>query len=45
VAPQHVPVPGTVMVPLHGGGNGQDSAYAALDGKKLDKLVNPPPCH
>ena len=33
------------MVPLHGGGNGHDSAYAALDGKKLDTLVNPPPCH
>ncbi len=45
VGAQHVPVPGTVMVPLHGGGHGQDSAYAALDGKKLDTLVNPKPCH
>ena len=42
---QHIPVPGTVVVPLHGNGNGQDSAYASLDGKKLDPLVNPPPCH
>jgi hypothetical protein len=32
------------MVPLHGNGNGQDSAYAALGGKKLDALVNPKPC-
>ena len=45
VGAQHVPMPGTVMVPLHGNGNGQDSAYAALDGKKLDALVNPKPCH
>ena len=45
VGVQKVPVPGTVLIPLHGNGNGQDSAYAALDGKKLDKLVNPPPCH
>ncbi len=45
VEPRHVSVPGTVMVPLHGNGNGQDSAYAALDGKKLDGLVNPKPCH
>ncbi len=42
---QHVPVPGQVLVPLHGNGNGRDSAYAALDGKKLDHLVNPPACH
>jgi hypothetical protein len=42
---QRVPVPGQVLVPLHGNGNGRDSAYAALDGKKLDHLVNPPPCH
>ena len=45
VAPQHVPVPGTVMVPLHGNGNGRDSAYVALDGKKLDRLINPQACH
>jgi hypothetical protein len=44
VGAQHVPVPGTVMVPLHGNGNGRDSAYATLDGKKLDALVNPKPC-
>ena len=46
---QHIPVPGTVMVPLSGNGQGQgagrNSAYVALDGKKLDALVNPPPCH
>ncbi len=42
---QHVPMPAQVLVPLHGNGNGKDSAYAALDGKKLDRLVNPPPCH
>jgi hypothetical protein len=45
VESRRVPVPGTVMVPLHGNGNGQDSAYVALDGKKLDALVNPKPCH
>jgi len=45
VGAQHVPVPGTVMVPLHGNGNGRDSAYVALDGKKLDRLLNPPACH
>lgn len=49
VAAQHVPVPGTVMVPLPGNaqgtGAGRNSAYVALDGKKLDALVNPPPCH
>lgn len=45
VGAQHIPVPGTVMVPLHGNANGSNSAYAALDGRKLDKLVNPPPCH
>lgn len=45
VAPQHIPVPAQVLVPLHGNGNGRDSAYAAIDGKKLAPLVNPPPCH
>ena len=45
VAAQKVPVPGQVLVPLKGNGNGKDSAYAALDGKKLDPLINPPPCH
>ena len=45
----HVPVPGSVMVPLPGNargrGAGRSSAYAELDGKKLDALVNPAPCH
>ena len=45
VGSPHVPVPGTVLVPLHGNGKGKDSAYAALDGKKLDALANPKPCH
>lgn len=40
-----VPVPGQVLIPLHGNGHRRDSAYAALDGRKLDPLVNPPPCH
>ena len=44
VGSPHVPVPGTVMVPLQGNGNRRDSAYAALDGKKLDALVNHKPC-
>jgi hypothetical protein len=42
---RRVPVPGTVMVPLHGNSNGRDSAYVALDGKMLDGLVNPKRCH
>ena len=45
VGGEAVPVPGSILVPLKGNGNGRDSAYAALDGKKLDPLVNPPPCH
>ncbi len=47
IGAQPVPVPGTVMVPLPGNarGRGRNSAYAALDGRKLDPLVNPPPCH
>jgi hypothetical protein len=45
VGAQHIPVPGAVMVPLHGNRNRRDSAYAAIDGRKLDALVNPPSCH
>ena len=44
VGAPRVPVPGRVLVPLHGNRSGKDSAYAALDGKKLDALVNPKPC-
>ena len=44
-----VPVPDAVMVPLPGNargrGAGRNSAYAAIDGKRLAPLVNPPPCH
>jgi hypothetical protein len=44
-----VPVPGKIMVPLPGNargrGAGRNSAYAGLDGKKVDALVNPTPCH
>lgn len=46
-----VPVPGQILVPLpRQGGRGRaggrgDSAYAALDGRAVDPLVNPPtPC-
>lgn len=46
---QPIPVPDAVMVPLPGNargrGAGRNSAYAAIDGKKLDRLVNPSPCH
>ncbi len=49
VGSPHVPLPGTVMVPLPGNaqgkGAGRNSAYVGLDGKKLDPLVNPKPCH
>jgi hypothetical protein len=49
VGSPHVPVPGTVMVPLPGNaqgkGAGRNGAYVGLDGKKLDPLVNPKPCH
>jgi hypothetical protein len=46
---QPVPVPDSLMVPLPGNargrGAGRNSAYAGLDGRKLDALVNPPACH
>ena len=49
VEAEHVPVPGSVMVPLpgnaHGKRAGRSSAYVGLDGQKLDALVNPAPCH
>lgn len=49
VGAPHVPVPGTVAIPLPGNaqgkGSGRNSAYVGLDGKKLDALVNPKPCH
>ena len=49
VGAPHVPVPGTVAVPLAGNAKGtragRDSAYVGLDGKTLDALVNPKPCH
>ena len=51
VAAPPVPVPGAIAVPrAKGGPNGRlrpgqgDSAYVSLDGKAVDKLVNPPPC-
>ena len=48
VGAPHVPVPGTVAVPLRGNaqgkGAGRNSAYVGIDGKKLDALVNPKPC-
>jgi hypothetical protein len=45
VGAQHIAVPGQIAIPL---GNSQQRAagpYVSLDGKKLDALVNPPPCH
>jgi len=47
-----VPVPDTVYVPLRGSGRGRGAAgrgrgeppYAAIDGKRLDPLLNPPAC-
>ena len=45
---EHGPVPlqGQIMVPLRPvPGRGGNSAYVAVDGKKLDPLLNPkPPC-
>jgi hypothetical protein len=42
-----VPLEGQIMVPLKPArGRGGNSAYVAVDGKKLDPLLNPkPPCH
>jgi hypothetical protein len=46
VGSQPVPVPEKLAVPLPGNkSGGKDSAYVALDGKKLKSLVNPPACH
>jgi hypothetical protein len=50
VAAAPVPVPGNIAVPLHGGAMNPATGagtgpYVSLDGKALDKLVNPPPCH
>jgi hypothetical protein len=46
-----VPVPDAIAVPLaRSGPKGRlqpaqgDSAYVSLDGKRLEHLVNPPPC-
>jgi hypothetical protein len=45
-----VPVPDTVYVPLRGAGRGPAGRgrggppYAAIDGKRLDPLLNPPAC-
>lgn len=51
-----VPVPDTIAVPLHAGRQPQrrgrqagpavatDSTYVGLDGRRLEPLVNPPPC-
>ena len=49
---QPVPVPDAIAVPLAHAAPGArlrpapsgDSAYVMLDGKRLDPLVNPPPC-
>ena len=50
-----VPVPDQIAVPLHSGQRagrpghsvpGQpDAPYVALDGRRLDPLLNPKPCH
>jgi hypothetical protein len=41
-----IPLQGQIMVPLRPArGHGGNSAYVAVDGKKLDPLLNPkPPC-
>jgi hypothetical protein len=51
-----VPMPDTIAVPLHAGRQPQrrgrqagpavagDSTYVSLDGRRLEPLVNPPPC-
>lgn len=45
VAAAPVPVPSEMAVPLHGGRGRTSSPYVTLDGKTLDRLVNPPACH
>jgi hypothetical protein len=51
-----VPVPDQIAVPLHSGqragrrgrsapGQPGDAPYVALDGRRLDPLLNPTPCH
>ncbi len=45
-----VPVPAQIAVPLRGGAvnpatGAGTGPYVSLDGKKLDPLINPPPCH
>jgi hypothetical protein len=53
VGDTHVPVPDSIAVPLARSGprgrvrpaRGGDSAYLSLDGKRLESLVNPEPCH
>lgn len=44
VGAQHIPVPGQIVVPLGSRQAGTNQPYMSLDGKKLDALVNPPPC-
>lgn len=49
VAAAPVPVPPAIAVPLHRGRanprtGATDTPYVSLDGQKLDRLVNPPPC-
>jgi hypothetical protein len=52
VESRKVPVPDEIAIPLASAGpNGRvrptagNSSYVSLDGKKLDPLVNPKPCH
>jgi hypothetical protein len=50
IGARHVPMPDAIAVPLarSGGrgrfGQGGESAYVTLDGRKLEPLVNPKPC-
>jgi hypothetical protein len=52
VGARPVPVPDSIAVPLQGGRRGRsnpntlggDGAYATLDGRKLEPLLNPKPC-
>jgi hypothetical protein len=57
VAARPVPVPDQIAIPLGGNRTGNhgrhraansqssNSSYIALDGSKLEPLLNPPPCH